>query len=102
MRVGCKARTGRSGGEGEYAEETGDEKRMCVEGEGGCDGSTEEVRMGQWRQECWGRQRAAGMDEGWMRGLKWAFRLERWRCEISEPGEKVTCEWNRPFTWLHK
>lgn len=90
MRVGCKARTGQSGGEGEYAEETGDEKRMCVEGEGGCDGSTEEVRMGPWRQEGWGRQRAAGMDEGWMRNLKWAFRLERWRCKISEPGEKVT------------
>ena len=28
---------------------------MCVEGEGGCDSSTEEVRMGQWRQECWGQ-----------------------------------------------
>lgn len=64
MRVGCKARTGQSGGEGEYAEETGDEKRMCVEGEGGCDGSTEEVRMGQWRQECWGREQLVWMRDG--------------------------------------
>lgn len=96
VRGGCKARTGQSGGRVSM------QRTLAMRREGGCDGSTEKARMGQWRQKCFGRQRAAGMDEGWMRGLKWAFRLERWRCKISEPGDKVTCEWNRPFTWLHK
>lgn len=65
-------------------------ENVCVEGEGGCDSSTEEVRMGSEWVSGWADREQLEVDEGWMRGLKWAFRLERWRCKISEPGEKVT------------
>lgn len=61
---------------------------MCGGRKGGCDSSTEEVRMGQWRQEVGQTERQLV----WMRmdaRPEMSFQVrEGWRCKISEPGRK--------------
>lgn len=59
VRGGCKARTGQSGGRVSM------QRTLAMRREGGCDGSTEKARIGQWRQKCFGRESSwygRGMD----------------------------------------